>query len=287
MTTLAIGLVCASLAGPIIVSTAAPALAIAFWRNALAALAISPLVLFRARGELFSLSGKAIILAVTAGILLAVHFGTYVPSLRHTSVASSSALACTQAVWAALIGASLGQRMAVRGWLGTAIAFSGVLMVTGTDFHLSPESLLGNSLALAAGIFGGAYMVVGGIARRKTSTGTYTLLCYSVASLGLLPVCLTMSQQMWGYGLEDWGRIIALTVLAQLLGHTVFNLVVKNLGATVVSLSTMFTVPLAAVFAAVLVGQVPPPMTIPAIAVIIAGTWMVITSPKTPSGKNY
>ena len=64
-----------------------------------------------ARREHRGLHRRAALLAVLAGAALAAHFGTFIPSLSYTSVASAAALVCSQAVWAALLGRALGERL--------------------------------------------------------------------------------------------------------------------------------------------------------------------------------
>src|SRR5690349_11226098 len=155
---LAIGVLCASTAPPLIAATAAPALAIAFWRTGAAAAVLLPLAL--ARGELRRIGSPW--LALLAGVALAIHFGTFIPSLSYTSVASAAALVCSQAVWAALLGRILGERLPARAWLGVALCFTGVLVITGVDVSLDARALAGDALALCGGIFGGVYIVTGG-----------------------------------------------------------------------------------------------------------------------------
>ncbi len=79
-----------SFSGPLMAATAAPALAIALWRNALGAgVAASVLV---ARGlRSARVDACAWLTATLAGLALAVHFATWVPSLTMTSVASATA----------------------------------------------------------------------------------------------------------------------------------------------------------------------------------------------------
>jgi drug/metabolite transporter (DMT)-like permease len=91
-------------------------------------------------------------------------------------------------------------------------------------------------------------------------------------------VCVAAAQPLGGYASDDWGRILALTLLAQLLGHSVFNHVLRSTSATVVSLATLFTVPLSAILAAVALGQTPPAAAIPALGLVLAGTALVITA---------
>jgi drug/metabolite transporter (DMT)-like permease len=279
---LVVGILAASSSGPLIAATAAPALAIAFWRNGLGAVAILPYALLRARTDFRRMARHVLGLAVLGGALLAAHFGTFVPSLHLTSVASSAALVCSQVVWAALFNRLLGERLRPRAWVGTALALLGVLLVTGVDLSLSSRAVSGDLLALLGGLFGGAYIVVGGVVRRTLSTTAYTTVCYSTCAALLLAVCVLSGQALGGYAAEDWARIVALTVLAQLLGHSVFNLVLRSVSSTLLSLCTLFTVPLAAALAALLLGQTPPLATLPALVLLLGGTGLVISARERP-----
>jgi drug/metabolite transporter (DMT)-like permease len=275
---LAVGVLCASTSPPLIAATAAPALAIAFWRTGAAALVLLPVALVRLRHEVPVVPVRALWLALLAGVALAAHFGTFVPSLSYTSVASSAALVCSQAVWAGLFSSLLGERLPRRAWAGTAVCFAGVLLITGVDVSLSPRALGGDVLALLGGVFGGVYIVTGGQVRRHLSTVAYTFVCYGVCGLLLLGVCLLAGQPLGGYATADWVRIAALTVFGQLFGHSLMNHVLRSISPSVVSLATLFTVPGAAVIAAFALGETPPAAAVPALALLLAGTALVISA---------
>ena len=122
--------------GPLVVAMAVPALAIAFWRNAFGSLAVGGYVAARParRAELRALKPRELRLSATGRwVLLAVHFATWVPSLRLTSVASSVALVCLQPVWVVLIARARGHAVPAAAWVGIGIAFGGVLLLTGVD----------------------------------------------------------------------------------------------------------------------------------------------------------
>src|SRR5204863_481703 len=101
--------------GSLIVYAAAPALAIAFWRNALAVGVLAPVTGTGRRRELLSLTSgdgrRTGAWSVLAGLALAVHFGTWVPSAKLTSIAAATALVCTSPVWTALIASLRGARI--------------------------------------------------------------------------------------------------------------------------------------------------------------------------------
>ncbi|MGL1102691.1 EamA family transporter, partial [Vibrio parahaemolyticus] len=83
---------------PLIAATAVPAVAIALWRSVLGSAVTFPWAWWRNRDELRGLSRAELRGTAAAGVLLALHFATWVPSLRFTSVASSTALVSLQPV---------------------------------------------------------------------------------------------------------------------------------------------------------------------------------------------
>jgi len=273
---LGFALIGASIAPVLIAATTAPALAVALWRNALSLPVVGGVAV--ARRELPRLRGRALGLALLGGAFLGAHFAAFTPSLRYTSVASASALVCSQAIWAGILGRLLGERLPRRAWLGVAIALAGVLTVTGVDFQLSGRALTGDALALLAGMLGGAYLVTGGFARRALPTAAYTSACYGTSTVVLLAICLITGQALGGYSTDDWIQIVALTITGQLVGHTTFNLVLRSLSPTLVSLATLFTVPCAALIAGAALGQTPPVEAIPALALLLAGTAVFISA---------
>ncbi|MGK5629959.1 DMT family transporter [Streptomyces sp. URMC 123] len=281
---LAVAIAAVSLSAPLIAATAAPALAIAFWRNAMAVGALSPFVLLRrrTRAELLGMGRRSLLLSGAAGAMLALHFGLWLPSLHMTSVASSTALCTTTPIWTTLLLRLRGHRPPALVWAGTALAFLGVLLLSGVDLSLSPRALAGDALALAAGMAAAGYVLLGAEVRRSVGTAAYTYVCYTTTAALLLVACLVAGANMGGlfggegYGTGTWLKLIALTATAQLLGHTLLNRVVHGLGPSVTSTAILLETPGAALIAALWLGQTPPVVAYPALAVILAGLVLVI-----------
>jgi drug/metabolite transporter (DMT)-like permease len=273
---LAVAVFFISTSAPLIAATAAPALAIAFWRTFLGALFTGPFTLWRRAAELRSLTRRQWLLSAAGGALLAAHFATWIPSLRFTSVASSTALVATQPIWAALIARSRGVHYPRTMWIGISIALLGILLLTGVDVALDPRSLIGNALALVGAVLAAAYVTVGEKARAEVSTLSYTLIAYSAAAAVMLVVCLAAGVELGGYSREDWLLILALTLLAQLLGHSLINAALATTSATVTSMAILFEMPLATIMAAVALGQWPPLAVLPALVLVLAGVAVVI-----------
>jgi drug/metabolite transporter (DMT)-like permease len=282
---LGVAVVAIATSAPLIAATAVAPVAIAFWRSLLGSAATLPWAWFRHRAEMRSLSRDELRWTVVAGLFLALHFAAWLPSLRFTSVASSTALVSLQPVWAALLARGNGAYIPRIAWIGIAISLFGVLVLTGIDVSLDPRHLIGDSLALVGGMLSAAYVTAGERVRRTVSTPTYTSLAYGVSAAGLLPICLLLGQSLWGYTSSEWTTIIALTAGAQLLGHSLINRVLRTTSATVTSLAILFEMPGATLIAAVWLGQLPPPAIIPAVALILGGLVLVIRAgdPRTPT----
>jgi len=71
--------------------------------------------------------------------------------------------------------------------------------------------------------------------------------------------------------------VLGLIVGAQLLGHSMFNSVLKRVSPAIVSLIVFFEVPVSALLAAWWIGQKPPIAIIPGIVLILGGCILVVT----------
>jgi len=282
---LAVAIVAVSTSAPLIAGADAPTLAIAFWRNSLS-LPFLGLWLLARRSERVGWRDRSVAdrrMSRLAGGLLAAHFATWVPSLSFTSVASSVALVATQPVWAALIARQRGVRIERSTWIGIVLALAGTVVLTGVDLSISGRALFGDLLAMVGGMFAAAYVTVGAEVRRHVSTLSYALACYATAAALLLALCLASGQVLTGFDRDTWLAIGGLVVGAQLLGHTLVNLVLRSISPTAVSVAILFEILGATLIARVAYGQTPPAGAWPAAALIAVGVVMVIRSDEDPS----
>jgi drug/metabolite transporter (DMT)-like permease len=273
---LGVAVVFISLSGPMIAATAAPVLAIAFWRCLIGSGITGVWVIARRWSSLGALTRREIRLTVIAGVFLGLHFATWIPSLTLTTIAASTALVATQPIWAALIARATGVRISSRVWIGIAIAFSGVIVLTGVDLSVDPAHLWGDALALVGAVFSAAYVSVAERVRKTVDTSTMTFVLYAVSAVTILPLVFIFGQQLVGFDAQAWALILAVTLGAQLLGHSMMTRVLSSTSATVVSLAILFEMPGATLVAAIWLGQVPPLALLPAAALILAGLVIVI-----------
>ena len=281
---IAVAITAVSTSAPLIREAEAPALAIAFWRNAMAIAVLGPLCAARRRDEIARLDRAQTRGCLLAGVFLSAHFATWVPSLSFTTVASSVALVATQPVWAALLARARGDHVPGQVWVGIGVAVAGAVTLTGVDLALSARALVGDLLALAGGILAAAYVTVGSEVRQTVSTTLYTTICYTTAAVALGLACLGGGVALSGYDGRTWVCLLALTAGPQLLGHSVVNRVLRTTSATVVSVAILFEIVGSTLLAWVAFGETPPAGAYPAAVLIAVGTVLVVLAGRPGAG---
>jgi drug/metabolite transporter (DMT)-like permease len=272
-----VGLVGVSSSGPLMAAaTAVPALAISFWRTGLGAVGVGAVAVTRHRAVLGRLARREWVRSGFAGVMLAGHFGAWVSSLKLTSVASATALVSLQVAWVVVLARLSGRTIDRRVWVGLTLSLAGVLVVSGVDGTISLEAVGGDLLAMAGGMFGAVYVTVGGQVREYTTTTAYTFVCYFACAVTLALACAVGHIQLTGFDGRSWMLIIAVTLSAQLLGHSVFNHLLAVMSPTLVSMLLLLEVPGAALLAAVFLGQAPPIAVYAGVGLICAGLALVV-----------
>jgi drug/metabolite transporter (DMT)-like permease len=265
-----------SFSGPLTALVTTSFLAIAFWRNAAGAVLLLPVLLLRERATLHGLRARQLVSSVVAGLFLAAHFAAWLPSLSMTTVAASTALVTTTPIWTALAAHFSGVRLPAPVWWGLALAVLGAALIAGVDVTVSWEALAGDGLALLGAICAGGYMLAGARARTRLTTSAYAVICYSTCAVVLAVAALVAHVPLAGFSARDWWLIAAITFCAQLLGHTLLNLVLSSVGPTVVGLAILLEVPGALLVALALLQQVPPLLAVPGMIAVVIGVAFVV-----------
>ena len=273
-----------SMSAPLTALVTAPVLALAFWRNAAGAVALLPVLLTSGRRALAGLRPRDLRSSVVAGLFLAAHFASWLPSLTMTTVAASTALVTTTPVWTALAARLTGVRLPAAVWGGLVLAVVGAALIAGVDVTVSLRALAGDALALLGALAAGGYVLAGARARQTLGTAAYAVTAYSTCALALAAAALVVHVPLAGFSAHDWLLIGAITFCAQLLGHTLFNLVVASVGPTVVGLAILLEVPGALLVALVLLRQVPPLLALPGMLAVVAGVALVVRGSRPATG---
>jgi len=229
-------------AAPLIRLSGAPPLAIAAWRLTFASLLLIPAFLRTPwLAEWRSLPVGDRVIAWLAGAALALHFAAWITSLRMTSVAASGVLVALSPVFAWAISAVwLGERPAPRQAAGILLAIAGAAVIALGDARTGAgKALLGDALALAGAVFGGAYFVVGRRLRRTLSLASYVTPVYALSAVILLVWAAARGQAFVAYPARDWTIFAALALGPMLVGHTGLNYSLRYLPAYLVNVAAL------------------------------------------------
>ncbi len=269
---LAAGVLAVSWAAILVRLADAAPLAIAAWRLVLAGAATAAFALLRRRAELAALARGERVLLAAAGLALALHFATWIASLRLTSVASSVALVTTSPVWVALLSrAFLRERIPARVALGIALAVAGGAAMAGGDVSLGRSALLGDALALAGALAAAAYFVLGRRVRARLSLGAYVGVVYPVAAAGVLALAVAAGAPLRGYAARTWGALALLALGPQLVGHSLLNWSLRWLSGTFVAVAILAEPVVSILLAIPVLGERPSGIQIAGGAVLLAG----------------
>jgi drug/metabolite transporter (DMT)-like permease len=266
----------------------APSLVIAVYRTAVATLIFLPIMLSRYRHEVRGLKPAGWRLAVASGVLLALHFATWISSLAYTSVASSTVLVATSPLWVAVAAPFfLGESFTRPLKIGMALALFGTVIITlgdalvvGDDGRLAlnvaemaggQRPLLGNTLALLGAVAASGYMLIGRKLRGQLSLVSYATLVYGVAAVSLLAAVLLSDMPLFGYSPRVYLLFLAMGLIPQLLGHSSFNYALGYLPAAYVSV-VVFAEPIGASLLALLIfSETPGPWVLLGSVFVFAG----------------
>ncbi len=219
----------------------APSLVLAAARLCVASVVLTPLVLRRHRRELRDLQLNDLKWALVAGVVLGLHFATWITSLEYTAVVNSVVLVTTNPLWVALLAPIfLGERLGRWTLVGLALAFAGGVLVGLSGETGEPPTrnapLLGNGLALFGALMAAIYFMIGRRLRARLSLMVYIWLVYSAAALSMIVVVAVSGQQVLGLPAPAYGWMLLMGLVPQLIGHSSFNYALGFLSAAYVSL---------------------------------------------------
>ncbi|RNB56843.1 DMT family transporter [Brevibacillus gelatini] len=276
---LVIGVIAVSTSAIFVKLSSAPAPIVATYRLIFSVVLTLPFLLWNrgALAEIGSMGKKVWLLCLLSGAFLASHFLLWFESLNYTSVASSTVLVTLQPLFAFIGGYFFfGERVRLLALTGGLLAIAGSFVIGWGDFQVGGMALLGDALALLGAMTVTGYWLVGQYIRQHMSSFTYTLVVYTATSVILVAYDLVLGYPLVGYPAQDWGWFFCLALFPTLLGHSIFNWVIKWLNTTTISMGILGEPIGTAILAYFILGEV---VTVPQWVgglIIIAGIYVFI-----------
>lgn len=253
-------------------------LAIAVWRLGIGGSVFCAAAVFSKKSSRRVLTAQERLFITASGILLAVHFSTWIISLSLTSVTASVVIVTLYPVFTAL-----GSRLFFREpltcgvWIGIWTAFFGSAVISVSDIRTGGHRFSGDLLALAGAVSVAGYFLIGKQMRKRVGLVTYAAYTYSTAAAVSAAAALLFRIPLAGYSTSAWLWILLIALIPQITGHTFLNWSLKYMSATAVTLPVL-TEPLISVLLAWAVLKEPPPAEAAAGAVcVLAGMYIALS----------
>ncbi|WP_052487489.1 DMT family transporter [Gordoniibacillus kamchatkensis] len=268
-----VGIIAISFSAIFVKWSQAPASALAMNRLLLTCLLMTPW-LWKHRAEWRELTARTAGRLALSGLMLGLHFLLWMESLRYTTVASSTALLTLEPVFV-MLGSLLAfrQRTAAGAVVGMIIAIAGAALIGWGDFRFSGPALKGDILSVLGTLAMAANIVLGKSLRGHVSTFVYSYAVFLAAAVLLAGYAAVLGVPLFAYDAKEWGIFLLLALVPTLLGHYVFNALLKYMRATSVSMTVLGEPLGATLLAYVLLGETVTSLQAVAGGVLLLGVW--------------
>ncbi len=274
---LLVGVISVSFAAIFIRLAEAPPLVIAVYRLTIASLVLIPLAGKKTMLSFKRLSGGDGLLLLLGSFSLALHFGLWITSLSYTSIASSVILVTCHPAFVAVTSYFLWHEVLNRLTIGgMVIAFVGIILINYGGFSFGSQAILGDVLALVAGFAMGGYLIIAGQLRTRIEILPYLTIIYAGAAVILLLATAGFGHQFTGYSGMTYLMMVLLAVVPQLIGHSSFNLAVRLIPVTFVSVAILGEPVGATLLGYFILGEVPTASELIGGILILAGIFIVL-----------
>ncbi len=212
---------------------------------------------------------------MAVGLVLAVHFASWISSLSFTSVASSVIFVHADPIFVAVVSHFiLKERISRRVLLGIFIAFTGVTIIAVGDLGLGETNLYGDILALIGAVMLGIYIISGRRIRQSLDLFTYVTPVYAASAVALTAGCMLTGTPLAPYPPMEYLLFLAIAIVPMIFGHTVYNWALRYLEAPVVSISLLGEPLGATLLAYLILREVPAPLVIVGGVVALLGIYV-------------
>ena len=258
--------------------TQASALSLTFYRLSVAAIAM--LMIAYSTQNLTKLNRIDLSLVTISGVMLSLHFATFIFAVKVTTVANATFLVSTSPVILAILSpVLLRERTTSREGVGVIIATLGILLVAnaGNSFR---SFGLGDLSALLAAFFISFYAMIGRHLRtHNLSTACYTTYVYSIATIISFSLVEVLGSSTFRtYNATNTVAILGLSLIPTLLGHSMYNYSLRSVKAVTANLFPLLEPILSSTLAVPLFGEIPTINQLIGYLLIVSAVIIVVTT---------
>ena len=220
-----------------------------------------------------------------AGLLFSGEFAGIYLGLQHTSASRLTVFLYTAPFWVSLLLPRWVPAERLRGfqWLGLFIAFSGVVLAFSEGFgHMSSSQLVGDGMALAAGMLWGLTTLTLRTTRLATASAEKTLFYQVAVTAAVCPVVSLALGEHWSFSYSSWAwtSIGLQTVIGAFASYLTWMWLLRHYPATQMSSFTFLTPLFALVFGVALLKE---PLTAQLMVALVGVTLGIVLVNRRPA----
>jgi drug/metabolite transporter (DMT)-like permease len=171
---------------------------------------------------------KALKISALPAFLLAMHFITWTIGARWTTAANSTLIVNLMPVAMPFMGFFiLKETMSNNEWIGTFLAFLGVIILGVTDYRVSAQHLTGDLICLISMLLVAWYLILARKNKGVPSIWLYLVPLYFLASVLCFTIGLTRAGLPQINSNHEWIYLLLLGVIPTVLGHSLLNMAMQ------------------------------------------------------------
>ncbi len=252
---------CGSASGPIATIISCPPLMIGFGRLTIALpfFAIPVLRNPEKRQMLKAIDKEQFFTTMATGVFLFFHFFCWFSAVKYTNVSAAAVLASFHPIVVLVLTIFVYKRKVPgKAIIAILIALAAGAYLMCSDLSaFSDGRMIGNVLALGAGIFMGIYFAVGGRVRPKMDGSIYVMLIFFWCWVCFTIACIVTRTPVVGYAAMDYLGIVALAFVCQIGSHAMFNLCMGHVDSLYVSAWESCDPVTSTILAVIIASQIP------------------------------
>lgn len=253
----------------------APGTVTGFYRLFISTIIIFPFFIKR-NISVDQLTWSKILPPVLGGMCMAGTFSLWNTSLFYTNVASAAMIGNISPLWVSIAAWwLLRERLGPQFWIGLLILFSGIVLIMGGNFFLSPHLGMGDLMAVGSSFFYAAYILVTQWGRKRLDSLSLVWINGASASIWMLFVIILFKQPLVGFPRQTWVVFISAAIITQIIGYMAISYSLGKLPASVVSPSLNLQPVITIILAIPLLNEAPSTLQVIGSLLTLGGIYLI------------
>ena len=226
--------------------------------------------------------------SLVGGIALGLDIALFFTAVKLTNVVNATLIGALQPIFVGVIATRFfGESIKRRDVAWSVVAVVGVIGVVLAS-NGSPEwSLRGDLLSVAAMLCWGAYFIASKESRKHLSPVEFTVGTSAWVAIINLPLAVAFGQDLSWPSARNWVGLIAMTIFAGVIGHTLMNWSLVRIPLWIGSTSTLFIPVASAIIAWIFLGEALSLGQAAAIALVLTALAAIIRGQAQTSTPNH